>query len=282
MKLVKEIIIFLVMVAGIYVLFALNSSSSGKIDTTALMSGGIDRLSADIDAQWASLNDWNEELYRKQMTRIAQSHSAGLLDATARKTLYDRVNKQAYTKAVAAMEEEFGRASCNRLRLTDNYNGLMAVTTREPSVAMIPDVDRTLDTYALYNRIIAFNSINFGLTPKFSLESLDWSPKFESYASGVRSRRDALLSHKAYPRISHIIDVKKINDTERKLSEASARYYDSLASAITSSFTQASEAEDADLAALRLELQRLRSNVYGYYSPVLDTALSNLYYKLFV
>lgn len=270
------------MVGGIYGLFALNSSSSRKIDTSSLMSGGIDRLSADIDAQWEGHRDWNEDLYRSQMTRIAQSYSAGLIDPTARKTLYDRVNKQAYTKATAAMNEEFGRSDCNRSRLTDNYNGLMTVTTREPSVASIPDVDRVLETYGLYNRIMAFNAMNIGLTPKFSLAALDWSPRFESYASAIRSRRDALLGHRAYSRISHINDVKRIHETENRLSQASGRYYDALGSSITSAFNEAADAEGADLEGLRLSLQRLRSNVYGIYSTKLDAALTNLYHSRFI
>ncbi len=280
MKLIKEIIIFSVMVAAIYGLFALNSSSSKKIDTDALIGGGIEQLSSDIDAQWATLNDWDDNLYQKQMTRIAQSYSAGLFDATARKTLYDRVNKQAYTKATVAMNEEISRSNCQYSRLTANYNGLMTVTTREASIATLPDVARVLETYSLYTRVMAFNSMNLGLTPRFNIGNLDWTPKFESYARGIRSRRDVLLSHNAFGRISHITDIRKIHEAENKLQQAANRYYSNLSSQICDAFTQASQAEDVDMESLRMDLQRLRSNVYGRYSISLDNSLSNLYNTL--
>lgn len=278
-KLIISSCIFCVFTATIWLLFSLIAAPGEKWDTATLLSGSVDRLSSDITSRWAACSEWDGELYQQQLTKIAQSYSAGLIDPTARKTLTDRVNKEGFHKAVEAMNREFARTNCNRATISRNYDGLMTVVSREPDLAMLPEVSEAMAVHALYEAILAFNGSRLGLSPKFDIASGQWSPDFNGYAGRVRAKRDALLASPYYSRLSHITDVSAIHSTDRKLADAKGRYYDALANAIASAYRSAS-VPDGDNADLRSSLLRVRSAAYSDAPSSFNAALSNLYSEL--
>lgn len=280
MKIVFKSLIFCAFVAIIWFLFSLLSRPSQKFDTASLFSGNVERMGNEIAQQWSSKTEWDNELYQSQMTRIAQSYSADLIDRTARKTLYDRVNREAYSKAVQAMDHEFSRSDCNGTVLSRNYEGLSTIAEREPSIEQIPEVATALSTYSLYRRIISFNNSPIGLTPRFDIATVDWSPKFEPYASRINNQKQALTSDRLFSRISHINDIRRIHETSSRIDEAQSRYYSALSQAVSSTFN-AAVTPDSDNSDLRMKLQELRSKAYQTAPASFNSDLASLYRRLF-
>lgn len=289
MKLLLKITVFCVFTAIIALLFNFIAKPTENFDTSVLLQGNVDRLGEQIAAEWQPKTDWDNELYQRQMTKIEQSYSAGLIDRMARKTLYDRCNKEAYTKATGAMNGEFGKTGCNRKRLETNFDGLSTILEREPSVANIPTVKNVLDRYSLYRRIITFNEMSIGLTPKFDINTLSWAPRFEPYAANLTAKYNELCSSSFYPSLKHIDDVSRIHRTQSKIDEASRQYYRSLANQVENSFSR--EVSDAcagmgtnpseNVDDIRMKFQQFRANSYNSTPAEFARLLSDIYKRLF-
>lgn len=281
MKIVFKSLIFCVFVAIIWLLFSLLSRPSQKFDTASLFSGNVERMGNEIAQQWSARSGWDNDLYQAQMTKIAQSYSANLIDRTARKTLYDRVNREAYSKATEAMDREFSRNNCDASILADNYAGITTIAEREPSIVEIPQVATALATYSLYRRAISFIKSPIGLTPHFDIEAVDWTPRFEPYAIRINNQKQALTSDRLFSRISHINDIRRIHETSSRIDEARTRYYASLSQAVASAFDNALS-PDSDNSDLRMKLQELRSKAYQIAPSSFNTDMSSLYRRLFI
>jgi hypothetical protein len=137
--------------------------------------------------------------------------------------------------------------------------------------------------YSLYCRIISFNRRNLAIGCSFNPASGSWSPKFSPYADGIRRQRNELTSNDIYrTRLSHINDIKQINQTDQKLARARDNYYQSLYRQIENHYQSAS-ANNNDNGSLRTKFQNLRGAVYNETSGngEINNQLRNLYSRLF-
>lgn len=279
MKAVKKFIIFAIFAAGAFGLLSLLASPHQHIDNTTLMAGNVDRLREDINARWNEATGWDADLYGRQLTRVSQSQSAGVIDALARRSLVDLINRRAYDKSIEAMDRQFARNACDANILAHNAEGLSTVIDHEPAVAQLPDVEKALETYALYRRIVAFNNASVGLTPSFDYEQSTWSPSFPDYAGRIRARRDELLAAPYYHRLAGIDDIKKIHNTNDKLARASESYYNALVNKIRRAYLDLRSPE-GDNHELRSRFAELRSKAYNEFTPAANMAMADIHRQL--
>lgn len=253
--------------AAIWGVFTYVTAGKQSFDTSSLLTSNVDQLNAKISNDWKGLTAWDNGTYRRHMTMIAQCHNSGQIDDDARKSLYDRINKEAYTTAAKAMDRQFDLTACDETVLNDNFDGLMVIASKEPGIEKIPDVEKVERLYSLYRRVKNFNNRSFILTPVFNGNMQTWTPSFPAFAANMRRVRDEILSNSDFrSRLSHISEMKKIHQTDSRLNEARYKYYNDLYSQIESYYT--AEAARLDRQSQqwkdrRPEFQALRSNIYN-------------------
>lgn len=267
MKLLKQILIFCVFTAAIYGVFALVTAPKTAFDKSSLRGSNVDQISEEITTDWAGKTQWDADVYNREMTMIAQSRASNLINDDARKSLYDRVNKEAYTRITSAMNGEFARRDADEAVLAANYDGLMTVATREPGVERVPEVADVESVYSLYNRVKQFCGRSFAMKPRFNAADGSWAPSFPAMERNARATRDNLVGNRDFAsRLSHIDEMKKIHQTDAKLADARSKYYDDLAAQIESHYREAAAACDPatdQLKDLKDKLQAVRSAVYN-------------------
>ena len=286
MKLIIKIIIFCAFTLAIWGVFTLVAGGSAKTDFSGLYRSNVDEINNTITADWANAAGWDPEIYHNQMVMIAQSHNAEIISDDARTSLRDRVNREAYSKIIAAMKEQFANPDCEKTILDANYEGLQTVIANQPGVEKIPEVAEVERVYNLYNRIYNFIRRPIGLTPRFNPDEVTWLPAFAPYSASLLRTKAELLGNPLYAQyLSNITDLKSIHQTEQKINDASSRYYDSLYNQISGHFTlRASNAtESDDIRAVKQSLNAVRSAVFNEIgnSSNITSRLRSLYDSLF-
>lgn len=238
MKFLKQLIIFLFLTGAIFGIFTLVNKQEPTFDKSVLAGNSVESMRNKIDKEWEKLQNFDLKTYEHQLTSVAQSYSTGIIDENGRATLNDRVNKNAFTKAVQAMNREFALSNCDENTLKTNYEGLMTIISRENGFAEIPEIDDVLQTYSLYNEAKAFINRGFGLSPSFSFNTLSWTPSWPNYNHRKLNEYVKIISNLRWHKIRGISAMQKINETHSKLADAKTRYYNNLYSQITSAFTE--------------------------------------------
>lgn len=235
MKLVKQILIFLVFTGAIFGIFTFVTHQKPELNTESLAVANHEQIIKEIDNDWNNLTDWDEDTYNRQLTKVAQSLSAGVINVDDNRTLRDRINKSAYTKCVDAMEREFDRTDCSDEKLALNYDGLQVVQMNEPGLASNARIIDVSKVYNLYKRVIAFNNRSFGLNPNFRGNTGSWN-SWTAHQDRIFSQQNELLNDPKFPRIKSITAVRKIYDTNNKVTDSRLNFYNRLESEACSYF----------------------------------------------
>ncbi|MDE5657779.1 MAG: hypothetical protein K2I25_01850 [Muribaculaceae bacterium] len=234
MKLLKQILIFIVFTGAIYGIFTLVTRQKEVVNTAALSAGNHEQIIKEIDRDWSGLTDWDEETYNRHNTMVAQSLNAGIINELDRKTLIDRINKAAYQKCVSAMDREFARADCNGDKLADNYAGLQTILMNERGLASNRQITEVSKVYNLYQRIIAFNNKPLGLNPRFDSSNDSWN-SWTGHQDRISKQKNEFVTDPIFQnRLKNITAIRRIHDTDSKLGEARSKFYDRLSSEICS------------------------------------------------
>lgn len=236
MKLLKQILIFLVFTGAIYGIFTLVTKQKEVVNTAALSSGNHEQLIKEIDRDWNSLSDWDEETYNRHNTMVAQSLNAGIINELDSKTLHDRINKAAYQKSVSAMNREFDRKDCDDAKLALNYGGLQTVLMNERGLANNSQIVEVSKVYSLYQRIMAFNNKSLALSPRYDSANDTWS-SWTGHQDRIYKQKNEFISDPIFQnRLKGITAICRIYDTDSRLQEARSKFYDRLGDEICAYF----------------------------------------------
>ena len=239
MKIIKKILIFAVFTGIIFGIFTFVTKQEVVVNTAALSATNHDQLRSDISREWSELKDWDEEIYNHQLTMIAQSENAGVIDEIDSKTLRNLINETASKKCVAAMDREFARANCDEEKLAHNYAGLQSIIMNEKSYAKKPQIVEVSNVYSLYQRIVSFNNRSFALSPRFNNVTDSWA-SWSSHQDRINNQKNELISNPIFQsRLSAITKVKEIYNTENKLQTARSTFYNRLGDEICSYYDMA-------------------------------------------
>ena len=266
MKLLKQILIFIVFTGAIYGIFTLVTKDTEVVNTAALSAGNHEQLIKEIDNDWSGKDDWDEETYDRHITMVAQSLNAGIINELDGKTLRDRINKAAYQKCVSAMNREFDRRDCDAQKLALNYSGLQTILMNERGLATNNQIVEASNTYSLYQRIIAFNNRQLGLSPRYNSSNDTWS-SWASYQDRINKQKSDFIADPLFQnKLKGISDICKIYDTDSRLQDARRRFYDNLGNEIYGYFSSRcsqlqGEGNEAERAALRSRIIDIRINL---------------------
>ncbi|MDE6316788.1 MAG: hypothetical protein K2L73_00110 [Muribaculaceae bacterium] len=133
------------------------------------------------------------------------------------------------------MEREFDRTDCSDEKLALNYDGLQVVQMNEPGLASNARIIDVSKVYNLYKRVIAFNNRSFGLNPNFRGNTGSWN-SWTAHQDRIFSQQNELLNDPKFPRIKNITAVRKIYDTNNKVTDSRLNFYNRLESESSSYF----------------------------------------------
>lgn len=228
MKLLKQILIFLVFTGVIYGIFTVVTRQKEVVNTAALSAGNHEQLIADIDRDWNGLSDWDEDIYNRHNTMVAQSLNAGIINDLDNRTLRDRINKAAYQKCVAAMNREFDRPGCDDAKLALNYGGLQTVMMNERGLANNSQIVEVSKIYSLYQRILSFNKKSLGMSPKFNGNSDSWN-SWTGHQDRINRQKSEFINDPIFQnRLKKITAIAQIYKTDDRLQEARSKFYKTL------------------------------------------------------
>lgn len=240
MKLVKEILIYIVFTGVIFGIFTLVTKDKEVVNTASLVAGNHEQMIQDIDRDWKGLSDWSEDTYNRHNTMVAQSLNAGIINDIDSRALKDRINKAAYQKCVAAMNREFDKADCSASKLADNYAGLQTILMNERGLAGNSQIAEVTNLYNLYTKIIAFNNRSVNMGPRFNGSDDSWK-SWEGHQDRVMKQKNDFISNALFQRLKNITAIKEIYRTDSKLAEARGKFYDKLSDEIHSYFSKEKE-----------------------------------------
>lgn len=264
MKLLKQILIFIVFTGAIYGIFTLVTKENEVVNTAALSAGNHEQLSKEIDNDWNGKSDWDEETYNRHITMVAQSLNAGIINELDGKTLKDRINKAAYQKCVSAMNREFDRRDCDATKLALNYGGLQTIIMNERGLATNDQIAEVSKVYSLYQRIIAFNNRSLALSPRYNSSNDTWN-SWTNHQDRINKQKSDFIADPIFQsKLKGISDICKIYDTDSRLQDARRKFYDNLDDEIYNYFSsrcsqlQGDDDNYAEKSALRSRITDIR------------------------
>lgn len=268
MKLLKQILIFIVFTGVIYGIFTVVTRQKEVVNTAALSAGNHEQLIAEIDRDWNGLSDWDEDTYNRHNTMVAQSLNAGIINDLDSRTLRDRINKAAYQKCVASMNREFDRPDCDDAKLALNYGGLQTVLMNERGLATNNHIVEISKVYSLYQRILAFNSKSFGMSPQFNGSNDSWN-SWTGHQDRINRQKSEFINDTIFQnRLRKITVIAQIYKTDDRLQEARSRFYNTLGDEICTYYDrqlaqqpEASASDDNESRAYRAALASRVGNI---------------------
>ena len=285
MKLIKQLILFFVFVALFSLVAALATRHSATFDTSLLLARNIDDLREEITTQWSQCDGWDNTLYDSQVSMLAQSRAAGIIDDEARNILLDRVNQEAWQSCVKAMDKQWSLTDCDEAIVNHNHSGLETIMLRRPAISAIPEVKTALDTHRLYRNILAFNRASLDLNPRFNFERNYPANDFNRHAANALARKNNLTSDPHYPRLSHISSIKPIQSVSDRLQQSRNRYLDKLVAQIAEAYSRQVRDISADdsqrHAELKTNFMLLRSNLFNNGYTSVNSRLSEVQNTIF-
>lgn len=283
MKLLKQILIYIVFTGVIYGVFTLVTKEKEVVNTAALSAGNHEQMIAEIDRDWNGLRDWDEEIYRRHNTMVAQSLNAGIINDLDSRALKDRINKAAYQKCITAMNREFDRPDCDASVLADNYGGLQTVLINERGLAHNSRIIDVTKVYNLYNRIIAFNKRSLNMSPRFNGDNGTWN-HWAAHQDKITGQKHTLVNDPHFSRISHITAVRDIYNTDNRLSDARKKFYNGLSGEMRAYYNgkkRQIEEESVTEAEKSARMADLRKKINGIRAQIANDKYVNPAYPIF-
>jgi len=252
MKAVKLIIIFIFILVGVIGAFYLFTNTGvGTLppppDTT------YQTFREQFEKDWEQVGDWDEQLFMNHCD-LVQQLSAQYETAT----LNDLNTKTATEVVYKKIFDEWNSPSCAKNTVEKYNNAIKVIESKDNNAKTDPNVQKIKSVYTTY--ISAYNLAHqgIGLTPHF--DGSNWN-SYSNYSSSMTDKRASMLGNSNYKDyLSNIAEIKNgLNAIPEKLSHGRTRFYNELASAIISYYSQTTSSER-----VRTELNNLRNTISKY------------------
>lgn len=200
MKSLKLLLIFLVLVGGLFV--ALNWKS---IITTVMGNGDkfvgedlihIGEKCEEIRNAWGRCTEWDESLYNAQRADIDQSKSMGMFSREGYNTVNNALRESATNKACGSYLACLHDTLFDSSKLQQQYDGVQFLKEHE-QLANDPRVKEVEERHALYKKINAFVKSSHYISPRFDAEDSDWT-SFAAYQNNILGTARNYRSDKLY------------------------------------------------------------------------------------
>ncbi len=246
MKILKVIIVFVVILGGIYFATQWNKifQSDGGVEETSAIDVNV--KSGEIRSAWASEDNWNEDLLRRQVNSLQREKKLKRYRSdddyeTVRNTIRSAGTDKLYT----AIFREFHSPTCNHKLVELNYAG---VKTLEESFHMenSESLQKVRRVKKVYDDITQFVRNPHAIVPRYDIASNSWT-SFNTLRDGVirtaANYRNSPIYQEDLCNIQRFIDGLKEAHVKSVVNGQERQFYDSLSSQICNHFRNLSESE---------------------------------------
>ena len=240
MKAIKLVIIFLLLVGGIFL--ALNWNSLFHSNSEGREFGSEDLIDIsekcnEIRKAWASQTGWSAELYQAEREDIDQSKAMGMFSREGYNTVNNCLRESATNKACDGYMNALHANPFSDVALQDANKGVKAIKTSEKldGEQRIVSVEKL---HQLYTNINGFIKSRHVITPHFDTEKADWV-SFASAQNGIVSKARSLRQNPLFKEMENVPGFKAGLDEEAlKKTIASQRrsFYEGLSAQIVAYF----------------------------------------------
>lgn len=176
MKVLKIILVFAVLVCGIYVATHWTDifhGSSAPVENTEYVA--VEEKCDEIRAAWNQESDWNRELFRRQKNDLDQDVSLGRYEyADEPETVLNTIREESTNKLCNAILREFHSPSCDDRLVEKNYNGV-SVLIEVFKMDNDERLARVRKIKSVYDRITAFVQSPHAIKATYDPESNSWT-----------------------------------------------------------------------------------------------------------
>ena len=236
MKFVKLLLIFALLVGGIFAAFFWESIFSTKRTDNEF--ADVDQIDItekcnEIRESWEAQKEWSEDLYLNHRQDIDQSHGMHMFSSTGYNTVNNALRESATKKAYDCYKEALKAPNFKDADLRRSYDNVVAIKNYEKIVDN-DRIDEVENIHALYCDIKQFVGSNHAISPYFDKDKMTWT-SFSARQNGILSQASKMRNNKWYGEVKHIAGFEEGLD-EAKLRNITepyrSSYYSGLSTAI--------------------------------------------------
>ena len=248
MKIIKLVVIFLVIVGGMFLalnwgsLFGGISQSEDFVDEDLI---DISEKCDEIRKSWFSQTEWSEELYKTQREDIDQSKSMGMFSREGYNTVNNCLRETSTNKACDGYMSSLHASSFSTTDLQKSYQGVMAIKAYE-KLNDEPRVKKIEQIHNLYTSISSFIKSSHTISPKFDTNTADWV-SFSSAQNGILQKAKGYRDNQLFKEMENIPGFKSgLNEEYLKKQTNPQRkgFYQNLSSQIIDYFNSVEPTPD--------------------------------------
>lgn len=242
MKALKLLLIFVVLVGGLFV--ALNWKS---ITTTVMDNDDnfVDKDLIDIGKEceeirnaWGRCTEWDESLYTAQRADIDQSKSMGMFSREGYNTVNNALRESATNKACESYLACLHDTLFDSSKLQQQYDGVQFLKEHE-QLENDPRVKEVEERHALYKKIDSFVRSPHYISPRFDAEDADWT-SFATYQNSILGTARSYRNNQVYTaEMTHIPGFRNglsENHVRSVTNAQRSRFYEALSAQIINHF----------------------------------------------
>lgn len=250
MKYIKLLLIFIVLVVGIFVI--LNWSQLFPTPPSQQEEGWVevDKLNISEECQkirdaWAKEEGWNEELYKKQRDDIEQSKAMKLFTLKGYDAVDRCLHETATNKACDGYMAELHKTPFDESELNKQYNGVQMVKKSE-HLGNDPRSQKVEQIHQVYTAAKNFLNGKQDITPRYDARTNSWV-SFSDQQSKIINGAKAVYNNPLFSEVSHIPGFKDgldPNKLKSKTDGQKASFYQNLCNQIITHFKKAPATTD--------------------------------------
>lgn len=237
MKIVKLVGVFAVIAAAIFGIICISGSSKHGDEWDSLSSLDIDEQCDKIRSAWAEQKGWNEDLYSFYRDDINQNYGMGRYEGEEFNTVNNTLIECATNKARDGYMDALNASKFDHRALQKAYDGVVAIERYE-DLGHDDRIKNVKARHDLYTKINNFVSGSHAISPKFNVNTLNWT-SFANIQAGILNTAASYRNHSLFRELKHIpgfvdgLDDQKLRE---QTSKYNSTFYDNLSKQITDYF----------------------------------------------
>lgn len=242
MKAIKLLLIFLVLVGGLYVVLNWDSIFKTVTGNDENFVGedliDISEKCEEIRNAWGHCTEWDESLYNAQRADIDQSKSMGIFSREGYNTVNNALRESATNKACGSYLACLHDTLFDSSKLQQQYDGVQFLKEHE-NLGNDPRVKEVEERHALYRKIDSFVRSSHYISPRFDTEYADWT-SFAAYQNSILGMARNYRNNQVYTaEMTHIPGFQSgLNESHLKsvTNAYRSRFYEGLSTQIINHF----------------------------------------------
>lgn len=241
MKILKIILVFIIVIGGVYLATQWNKvfSSGGEVADTSPIN--VNEKCNEIRTAWASENNWNEDLLKSQMNTLQREKKLKRYKSDDDyETVRNAIRSASTDKLCDAIFREFHSPSCDDDLVNLNYSGVDVLSN---TFGMNNDgsLQKVRQVKTLYDKISRFVRNNpHPISPRYNAASNSWT-SYDALEKGIRNKAAEYRDNPVYKTELNKITrfINGLNDNNIKVKPSKGDYYVKLSNQIKSHFSRA-------------------------------------------